>query len=467
MSIFSALLDNKIQSFEQAYRVKDITSSQMQNAIRVWFKMYLESLPVEGEDDCQRLPVVIVNKITKTAFSEYAASIQSKGPKADFMTGLLIKLDKPKQVATQQALVGGECFVKPILAPGGFDFSVVRRDCFIPLARDTHGRITDMGTSETTAYNGKYYTLLERRTVADNGDLAIQSKLFESNDPSLGGTEVPLTAIPKYAALQPEITLLDIGNIGMAYVKTPLLNCVDMSQDGVSVYAPAVGLIRNINRNEQQLNGEFERGESRIIVSGDMMEAGEDGKRKKLTAHVFTPIDDDPESVGVTIFSPALREASYLARKQEYLRNIESQIGLKRGILSDVETVEKTATEITSSAGDYNLTIIDFQTMWENALRELLSTCDKIGQLYGLCDKSPFDAEKDISIDWGDGVLFNRDKSWAELSGMVAAGMLKPEIAISWYYDLPFPETPKDLEKIRTKYMPEIEQMTGEGGETE
>lgn len=47
---------------------------------------------------------------------------------------------------------------------------------------------------------------------------------------------------------------------------------------------------------------------------------------------------------------------------------------------------------------------------------------------------------------------------------MVASSMIKPEIAIAWYYNLPFPETPKDLENIRSKYMPEIEQMT-EGGD--
>ncbi|WP_312280789.1 phage portal protein [Oscillibacter sp.] len=465
MSIFSALLDNKIQSFEQAYRVKDITSPQMQNAIQTWFAMYLEGPPQEGEDNCQRLPVVIVNKIAKTAFSEYEATVSTKGPKAEFMAGLLNKIDKPKGVAMQQALVGGECFIKPVLSGRSFDFSIVRRDCFIPLARDTQGRITDVGTSETTAYNGKYYTLLERRTVDDAGTLTIQSKLYESNDPSLGGTPVPLAAIPKYAALQPTLSLRGVGGIGMAYFKTPLLNCVDMSQDGVSVYAPAVGLIRNINRNEQQLNGEFERGESRIIVSGDMMEMNEDGGRKRLTAHVFTSVDGDQEEIGVNIFSPALREASYLARKQEYLRNIESQIGLKRGILSEVEVAERTATEITSSAGDYNLTIIDFQSMWEDALRELLGICDRLGQIYKLCDSSKFDPEKDITVDWGDGVLFNRDKAWAELSGMVASGMLKPEVAIAWYYNLPFPETPKDLENIRSKYMPEIERLTEGAGD--
>ena len=38
--------------------------------------------------------------------------------------------------------------------------------------------------------------------------------------------------------------------------------------------------------------------------------------------------------------------------------------------------------------------------------------------------------------------------------------MLKPEIAVGWYFDMPT-ETPADLRKIREKYMPEIQQMAG------
>ena len=53
----------------------------------------------------------------------------------------------------------------------------------------------------------------------------------------------------------------------------------------------------------------------------------------------------------------------FLARKQDILRSCESLIGFKRGILSEVEAAERTATEITSSEGDYNLTIQELQAM--------------------------------------------------------------------------------------------------------
>ena len=459
MSVFSALFDKNARCFEQVFSVQDTTSSEMQRAIRGWFALYFEGGAPKEEDDCQRLPVVIVNKLTKAVFSEYEADVKTQGAKADFVRKLLDCVDRAKKSIMQQALVGGECFIKPILTAQGLGVSVIRRDCFIPLERDGTGAVTSVGTSEETQAAGRYYTLLERRTVDEAGTLTIESKLFESVDKNTLGVEVPLAKLDQYAALQPVLELPGMYSLGMALVKTPLMNCVDGSQDGVSVYAPAVGLIRNINRNERLLDREFENGASRILVSADMLESSGDGQ-KRLTNDVFEGIDDDPDNIGITIFSPALREASYLARKQEYLRNVESAIGLKRGILSEVEAAERTATEITSSEGDYNLTVIDFQTMWADALKSFLTICDRLGQHYKLCDSSKFDPETDLVIDWGDGVLFNRDKVWQEYQTMVASGMLKPELALAWYFNLPH-ETEKDLQKIRTNYMPEMEALVG------
>lgn len=460
MSILSALTDTRTMNFEQAFGAKNITSAEMQQAINKWLALYLEGNEAEGHDDCQRLPVVIVNKVTKTAFSELSTSVDASGNKADFMRGLLDEIDAVKKQVMQYALVGGECLVKPVIAPTGFIFVPIRRDCIMPLGRDAKGGLIDVGTAESTTHNGKYFTLLERRTVDAGGTLTIQSKLYMSFTKGELGTEVSLATLDRYAHIEPVIALAGVGSLGMAHIKTPLLNCVDMSYDGVSVYAPAVKLMDNINRNEQQINDEFEHGKSRIIASADLLRKDRRGRRT-MDDDIFVSLDDDPESVGITIFSPALREQSYLARKQEYLRNIESQIGLKRGILSDVEAVERTATEITSSAGDYNLTIQDFQHMFEVGVRDLLSICDKLGQIYKLCDGSKFDHDA-IVIDWGDGVLYNRDKSWQEISGMVQAGLIKPEIAIAWYYSVPFPQSEQDLAGIRAKYMPEIGQLVGE-----
>ena len=239
--------------------------------------------------------------------------------------------------------------------------------------------------------------------------------------------------------------------MGLVRMKTPMLNCVDGSADGVAVYAAAAGLIRNIDANEAQLGGEFSRGESRILASKDLLKDG------ALTDHLFVGLDEDPETVGITVFSPQLREQSFLARKQEYLRNVESVIGLKRGLLSEVNAEQRTATEVSASQGEHNLTVIDFQQMWEQALGQTLGLCAVLARLYGLgsCDNT------DFTVDWGNGVLYDEEKLWQGYLDMVSAGLLKPEIALAWRFNLPA-ETQAQQEAIRKRFLPNPKQEAAE-----
>lgn len=459
MSILSAIFDaGKVYNFEQAFGVKDITTAEMKNAIKDWYGLYYASAADGNEDPCQRLPVAIVAKLYKAIFSEYKA--EATGAKAEFVGGVIDAINGIRKKATQQMLIGGNCFIKPLLTEP-LSFGVISRQNYMTLARSSDGSITDIGTAEQTRDNGVLYTLLERRTVDAAGYLTIKTKLYRSSDGATLGVEVPLDTLDKYAFLEPIVTLPQpVFSVGLIPFNSPAENCVDGSADAVSVYAAAAGLIHNINRNEAQINTEFENGTSRIIVSDDMLVMGADGK-KRLSDNVFTAVDEDASNIGVTIFSPPLREQSFLNRKTEYLRNIESLIGLKRGLLSEVEAAERTATEITSSAGEYNLTLIDFQQEWERVVRETVRVSNIIGQIYNLTGSTGVDPDKDVTISWGNGILYDEDQAWADYKALIAAGMLKPEIALGWYFDMPT-ETDGDLAKIRSKYMPDNTPTVGD-----
>lgn len=452
MSGVSNIFAADIQS---AFRAKDITSDAMRKAIGDWYDLYYLKERTEKEDPCQQIPFTIVRKLTKTTFSEYTATA-----KDDFTKGILKALDKKKKSAMQKALIGGECLLKPVPTASGFRFGLVDRRNILVFGRDGDGQMTDIGTSEVTAKGQYYYTLLERRTVDANGYLIIRNSLYRSVTSGTLGQQVGLQSLPEYAELPDEYTFtVPIGSIGLAALRSPVENCVDGSHDAVSVYAPATGVIHNINVNEAQMNGEFDRGESRIIVSSDMLKRDKSGRRT-FADHVFTGLDEDSETIGINIFSPELREQSFLNRKQEYLRNVESIIGLKRGLLSEVEAADRTAKEITSSEGDYNLTIIDFQSMWEEAVREAARLCGIFGQLYHVPGAHEVDPES-VAIDWGNGVLYDDEAAWEDKKDQVARGLLKPEIAVGWRYGMPY-DTEAQLSKIREKYMPDVLDESGE-----
>ena len=426
-----------IYNYEQAFGAADKTSSAMRKAIERWFQMYYESAATEHTDPCQRIPYTVVNKLVKSVFGEYRAE-------ADTPLGqrVLKSLDEKKRIAMQLALVGGSCYIKPCPNGTGFSFTLVPRNRALIFSADGAGRPTDMGLVEKSVWGNAYYTLLERRSVDVEGYLTIQNKLYRSGDSRNLGAEVPLKNVPAYSNLAESYRFeKPVGSVGLVTMKLPMLNCVDGSNDGVAVYAPAEGLIRNIDRNEAQMNGEFERGESRVFASRDLLDA-----EQGLQDHLFVGLDDDPERVGLTVFSPQLREESYLARKQEYLRNLETLLGLRRGMVSDTNMDDRTATEITASAMEYSLTVLDFQHIWQSAVEEVMALCGQLAELYEL----PCRDLGKVRFDWGNGVLYDQEKTWADYMEMVSRGILKPEVALAWRFGM----ADADDKTIREKLMP-------------
>lgn len=328
------------------------------------------------------------------------------------------------------------------------------------LGRDETGAITAVGTAESTISGSAFYTLIEKRSLDDSGVLHIESKLFRSANKDALGIRVPLSSLPKYAMLQDEAVFpAPIGSIGLIYIKTPMANAVDGSLDGVSVYDAAKTLIHDAYINERQFDQEFENGKSRLIASSDLIKEDENGNRN-IPDDMFVGIDDNPGNVGFTVFNPTLRDASYEARRQTYLRACESLIGLKHGILSNVQETQRTATEITDSAGDYSLTIQDFQTMYYDALQAALRLCDTLGSLYRMCDGTKWDPDA-LSVTWGNGVLYDARQEWQDDMEMASSGLLRPELVLAHKYDLQC-DTPEQLQEIREKYMPEMTQLLKE-----
>ena len=57
-----------------------------------------------------------------------------------------------------------------------------------------------------------------------------------------------------------------------------------------------------------------------------------------------------------------------------------------------------------------------------------------------------FASGKDLTMDCGDGVLFDSPRTW-----------LRPELALAWYFDLPHADAAQ-LAKIRKELMPQAAQ---------
>ena len=468
MSIVKALFDQSVISTDECFGQPDVTSQEMRDAINAWRDTYLKREGDKASDPCMRMAYVIVHKLQKGVFAEYSSDIldKEKTAKGKWMDRNLSQLDLIRDSILQWMLIGGECWVKPVPRPGPdgstiFAPLLVHRTDAVILAREPDGRVTSIVTAEHTARGSQYYTLLERRTVDANGYLTIENKLYASFDRGTLGVRTALSKLDRYAQLPDLYTYpVPVGGVGMTPLRVPLANCVDGSMDAISIYEPAMGLIRNIDQNEKQLNDEFELARHRLIAPAEMLKTGRDGRRT-LDDSVFVALKDIHSDLAPTAFTPQLRDEPYERREQKYLRAIENQIGLKRGMLSDAQEVEKTAFEVASTAGDYNLSLLDLQQVWFDGVREYLTLCDTLGKMYRYCDQSAWDVTEQLAITWGNGVLYDPDRELEMDLRLVAAQLLKPEIAVARHFDQPWADE-EDLKNVREKYMPAMEELEPE-----
>ena len=453
-ALFRALTNRETVDLQRAFGAPDITSQEMQNAIAGWLDMWFQRKPDGCEDPCQRLPYAIISKLCKAVFSEYDSSLQDDDGQLQCFDDARKRLDAIKTDIMQWGMVGGAVLVKPLYTAQGIEWRYIRRDGYSVLGRDADGALTDICLCEKTAAGRSWYTLMERRTAGAAG-VTVRYKLYLSSSAATLGQYVPLNTLDKYKDLPEECILPGVPGVGLAEMKMPMVNCVDGSHDGISLLEPVQGLIHAINRNEYQLSREFELGRARVIASADMLKSTQNGK--KLVDDLFVGMEEDPSRVGLTIFAPELRNANYEERRQAYLKAIENLLGIKRGILSDVEAAERTATEINTSAGDYAVSIMELQSLWYDTLQEALQLAARHLELYRVCAPGAWKPDL-LTVTWGNGVLYDADKEWAERRQMVADGLLRPELALAWKFDQPC-ETEADLAAIRKKYMPEAEAL--------
>ena len=353
--------------FYEAFGVEECQTDAMEKALWEWFRLYYGK-------NLLALPYTIGRKMQRAVFAECEAQGDAGALEA-------------VRLGLENAMLAGEAYLKPCRFEGGFRWVGIPRNRILIFARDHQGRPTDVGLMEQTRDGRERFTLLERRIRDQEGRLLICNRLFRSRNAGELGREIPLET--RYPELLGRFTYEGIPGVGLVGMKMPMINCVDGSPDGVSIFAAAARLIRAAEENEEQLRREFRNGASRLVVSRDLLREGQ------LQDDLFVALDEAPESVGITVFSPQLRQESFLARQQSYLRAIENVVGLKRGLLSQVEAVDRTATEITSSEGEYMTTVLELRRVAQWGLTDAAA-------LAAALDGTEFTAP---TVSWGDNVV--------------------------------------------------------------
>lgn len=442
------------RNIESVERVETPLSTEMTNALNLWYELYRDQAwwLEKGKVKSMNLPAMISSEVARQIVLEMKWNITGKGkdgkttddsgadvtnPRSEYLKAEFEKLMSVLRLKLEQGCAAGGMIIKPY--PNQTDqhiyFDWAMDWGFYPLAFDDDGNLSDVIIPDIFQDGKTTYTRLERHTVVKEG-VQITQRAFKSTQKDSLGTEIDLTDVDRWASLQPEATVTDTDGPLFGWFKVAAANNIDIDCPlGASVFAKAVGVIQEADRQYSRLLWEYEGSELAIDVDPTVLRPHktEGGKVEmpKLNERLFRAVDADKGDRDLyEVFSPAIRDTSLLNGLNQLLKRVEDLSGLSRGTLSDANVDARTATELKIIKQRSYQTISDNQRALEYCLRNVVRAMDRYATLYNFAPVG----EYEISFTWDDSILTDADMQTQERMMLLNAGIIGRAEFRKWYF---------------------------------
>lgn len=310
-----------------------VMSVAMADKIQYWLNMYRgEAEWIDDYVKSLRLEQGICREFSDCALSEIETSVSNDKLNAIYQKCLVMLNEN-----LQSGLALGSFCLKPL---GEDKAEFVTADKFVPISFTADGKLESVVFISTKQIKtDSIYRRFELHELTPQG-LHISNRAYHSKAETDIGRECALEEVPEWAGLTPDVLFLT-DRMDFGYYRNPLKNEIDGAFCGVSIYDSAIDLIKKADVQFGRLEWEFESGERAINV--DITAINTDNKADKLDKRLYRGLDSRDL---FQEFSPEFREQNIINGLDQIKRAIEFNVGLAYGDLSDVQTVEKTATEI-------------------------------------------------------------------------------------------------------------------------
>ncbi|WP_143314516.1 phage portal protein [Clostridium sp. HBUAS56017] len=451
--VFSRMFSKN--TIQDATKIDIAVTDSMSLAIDQWTRLYENRAPwLSDTVQSMNIPASIATEMARLVTIEFTSEIS----KDDF-------LNKEYQVAidsirryTEYACAKGGLVFKPYVVGDHIEVDMVQADSFFPTSYNSRGEITGAIFAEVKQEGKKQYTRLEYHNLTDQGYYITNTAyMYEnaviSNQSQFNlGRQIPLTDVEDWSNLEEETLIANIDKPLFSYFKIPQANAIESNSPlGVSVYQRAIDLIMEADKQYSRILWEYEGSELAINASIDCFKLDREGnpilpEGKKRLYRSFD-VDSNETKKLMEPFSPTIRDTSLFNGLNNILRKIEFNCGLAYGTLSDVNETDKTATEIKASKQRSYSTVKDIQKSLQNALEGLVYAMSTWAKIYKL-DNTTINTDKDISFNWDDSLVLDKETELASMQADVAAGILRAELYLAKKYGV--------TEEEALKMMPEI-----------
>ena len=395
---------------------------------------------------------IFSNKLANYVVSDSNLNIEGDNKRVELLDKLAQSMWKKGKKITSMAFGYGGIILVPYARGGKIYYDMV------PQNRLTIDKTDgDLITGATvlaekkvvgTSVNTKTYLRWTNYNV-ENGNLTITQQFSDDK-----GNKIPAPTF--WQNIAETMTISNVDRVAFGYIQSPINNRNANSKYGAPITFGCEATINEIKDCLKQIAREFELKQAFVGADATMF----NGANALPLNGLFKKIDSGDDSF-FEEFSPAIRESSYYARLQELYQRLEKEVGTSKGILSEIETQNATATEIKKAMYDTFSICDDMRTNIEKGLDDFFYACNVIANAYNLSPQG----EYKVGFEWSYALLEDTQTEWNQLTYAENKGIISKVELRQWLKpDETLEESEKAIKEIEANN-PDIKQLLGTNNE--
>ena len=405
---------------------------------------------------------IFSNKLANYTISDSNMNIEGNNPRTELLNLTGQSMWKKAKKITSMAFGYGGVFLIPYVKGKKLFYNVIPQnrvtidstegDLITGVTVLAERKEISQGIGQTKTYiRWSNYRLEKRLDGTYNG--IIEQKFSDET-----GKEIEVPDFWKNIMLKQTISGVDRALIG--FIKSPINNRKTNDKYGVPITYGCDATINEIKETMKQLLDEFRLKRPFVGVDYTMFKADKNGKLTRLPEDgLYRMFDFDEKDNKFNIFDPQFR--SYTERLQELYKRLEDEIGTSRGIISDMQTQNATATEIKRAMYDTFNIVDDIRSNIEKGFEDFFYACNVLANAYNLSIQGDYE----LKFEWSYSLLEDTQQEWNQLNLAENKGVISKVELRQWLKpDETLEQSEKAIKEIEES-QPNVDDLLGTRGE--
>ena len=394
---------------------------------------------------------IFSNKLANYVINDSTLNITGENARVELLNKTGQSMWKKAKKFVSMSFGNGGIVLVPYVKGGKIYYNVVSQNRLT--IDETDGELITGATilAEKKVINGTISQKIYLRWTnykVENGNMVITQQYSDEK-----GNKIPVPEFWK--DIQEVRTITNVDRVLFGYIKSPINNRKSNDKYGVPITYGCEATINEIKETMEQMLDEYRLKRPFVGVDITMFNS-----KNALPANgLFKKIDFGTNGEErFEVFDPEFRD--YTIRLQELYVRLENEIGTSRGIISELNTQNATATEIKRAMYDTFNIVDDMRTNVEKGMEDFFYACNVLANAFNLSPQG----EYEVSFDWSYSLLEDSQEAFNQAMAMESKKVISRAELRNWYKpDETLEESQKAVDEI-AESEPSIDDLLGTRG---